>query len=149
MPRCPAATLMLALLATAGCSSDETQAPSSDPVGSAEFRVRNDSAQDLSIQCVAAEGSAVACEDGPFVAASGDTVRLGADTVIGGAPVPAYVLDEVSALAVPPGGTDAVVVYSQQPVDNGLWIREIADDSQYGSARYTLVIEDEDLTFPP
>ena len=149
MLRRPAATLMLALLAAAGCSSDETEALGGQPVASAQFLVRNDSTHELSIECVAAQGAAVACEAGPLFAAAGDTVRLGADTVIGGAVVPAYSLDEVSATAVPAGGTDPVVVYTQQPVDNGLWLREIDSDSQYGDVRYTLVIEDADLSFPP
>jgi hypothetical protein len=149
MRYCFGVAIAVVLLACGACSDDDTDGGGGEPAGSADYRVRNDSSHDLTIACVAAPGSPVDCEAGPFPASPGATVELGSDVAIGSNPVPSWSLDEVSASAVPAGGSDLVVVYSQQPVDTALWLKESLDNNQYGDSRYTLVLDDTMIAFPP
>jgi hypothetical protein len=121
------------------CDDSATTQPISEPAGSADYYLDNQTSLDLTIEWTTSPGlGSETRQAGPV--ASGQSLKFQEDAIIGQNPLP---VDTFASLRLEDDAGD--VVYRQEPIRNDAWQVERTEDVPYGHAIITLVITDDML----
>lgn len=121
------------------CDDSMTTQPISEPAGSADYFLDNQTSLDLTIEWTTSPGlGSETRQAGPV--ASGQRLKFQEDGIIDQNPLP---VDTFASLHLEDAAGN--VVYRQEPVVNDAWDVERTDDVTYGHANITLVITDDML----